>query len=165
MHPKTLNPAPIYQATYALPCTTLGLRTANDHLIGIDFLAPGIPEVAPRTPLAREVLSQLKAYTRDPDFQFDLPIAITGTAYQQRVWQALCAIPRGTTVSYGELARQLASGPRAIGRACGDNRLPVIIPCHRVVAKQGPGGFMHQTSAGPLAIKAWLLTHEARSPA
>lgn len=154
-----------YQATYALPCTTLGLRIENDSLIGIDFLAPNLPLIAPQSPLAREVLAQLRAYTRNPDFPFDLPLTISGTAYQKRVWQGLCAIPRGKTLSYGELAQQLASGPRAIGRACGDNRLPIIIPCHRVIAKKGPGGFMHQTSAGPLAIKAWLLAHEARSRA
>lgn len=163
MHSNDFNHASIYQATYSLPCTTLGLRIDNEHLIGIDFLAPDIPKIEPRDDLAREVLAQLRAYTHHPDFRFDLPLSVTGTPYQQSVWQALCAIPSGATLSYGELARQLASGPRAIGRACGDNRLPIIIPCHRVVAKNGPGGFMHRTSAGSLAIKAWLLAHERRS--
>lgn len=149
-----------YQAIFGLPCARLGIRIENEALVALDFLPPGGALLKPTSALAWEVCAQLAGYSRDPDFEFDLPLQITGTAYQQRVWQALRAIPRGTTLSYGKLAAQLASGPRAIGRACGDNRLPVIIPCHRVISQSGPGGFMHHAAGAPLAIKAWLLQHE-----
>ena len=81
-------------------------------------------------------------------------------AFYRRVYALARRILPGQTRTYGELAQQLGSGPRAIGRACGDNPIPLIIPCHRVVAKNGPGGFMHHASGAPLAIKDWLLRHE-----
>ena len=83
-----------------------------------------------------------------------------GTPFRQRVWQAIHAIPSGRTLTYGELARKLNSAPRAVGGACGDNRIPLVIPCHRVVASGGIGGFMHASGGDPIAIKQWLLRHE-----
>jgi methylated-DNA-[protein]-cysteine S-methyltransferase len=82
-----------------------------------------------------------------------------GTVFQQRVWQAIASIPLGQTRSYGQLAEQLNSGPRAVANACGANRIPLIIPCHRVLAKNGLGGFMQGKKNG-LNIKRWLLAHE-----
>ena len=149
-----------YQAIFALPCARLGIRVENEALVGVDFLSRLGPLLKPSATLAKEVCAQLEGYCRNPDFHFDLPLQLSGTAYQRRVWQALRNIPRGTALTYGGLATQLASGPRAVGRACGDNKLPIIIPCHRVVAKSGPGGFMHHAQGAPLAIKAWLLQHE-----
>jgi methylated-DNA-[protein]-cysteine S-methyltransferase len=81
------------------------------------------------------------------------------------VWQALRRIPGGSTQSYGELARQLHTAPRAVGQACGANPIPVIIPCHRVLARNGLGGFMSSAGGDSLAIKRWLLEHERRRPA
>ncbi|WP_235602990.1 methylated-DNA--[protein]-cysteine S-methyltransferase [Piscirickettsia litoralis] len=69
-------------------------------------------------------------------------------------------IPRGQTLTYGELAKKLQTGPRAIGAACRTNPIPVIIPCHRIVSKQGMGGFHGKTSGKFLTIKEWLLQHE-----
>ena len=110
--------------------------------------------------LVRQICAQIEAYVHDADFQFSLPLEQIGTAHQMKVWQALCRIPRGHATTYGALAVQLNSSPRAIGQACGANPIPLIIPCHRVVAKNGAGGFMHHASGAPLAIKDWLLRHE-----
>jgi methylated-DNA-[protein]-cysteine S-methyltransferase len=77
------------------------------------------------------------------------------------VWDAIAAIPRGESRTYGELARQLHTAPRAIGGACGSNPIALVIPCHRVVGSKGAlGGFMRADDGDPLAIKRWLLSHE-----
>lgn len=90
---------------------------------------------------------------------FDYPPSDKGTAFQRRVWQKIAEIPFGQTRTYGEIARALNSGARAVGTACGKNPLPVIIPCHRVVAAHGIGGFSGGGAAS-LTIKAALLAHE-----
>ncbi len=98
----------------------------------------------------------------EPNFIFDLCLHISGTTHQQRVWQAIQAIPSGKTSSYAEIAMQLHSAPRAVGRACGANRIPIVIPCHRVISKNGGlGGFMNASDGDPLVIKRWLLRHES----
>lgn len=149
-----------YQAKFKIPCAVLGVRVMAEKLTGIEFLALNECTLAPQNALARAVCEQIAAYVRDPDFRFDVPLFLSGSAHQMKVWQALRAIPRGEVRTYGALALQLGSSPRAVGRACGDNPIPLIIPCHRVVAKNGAGGFMHHASGAPLAIKDWLLRHE-----
>lgn len=149
-----------YAAKYPAPFAVLGLRMEEGKLAGIDFLPCDEATLAPGDALTRQVCEQIEAYLHDPDFQFDLPLRQSPTPHQMKVWQALRAIPRGQATTYGALAQQLGSSPRAVGQACGSNPLPLIIPCHRVVAKNGAGGFMHHASGAPLAIKDWLLCHE-----
>lgn len=149
-----------YQAKLKIPCAVLGVRVVAGKLAGIEFLASDERTLAPQNVLAHAVCEQIAAYVSDPDFRFDVPLFLSGTAHQMKVWRALRAIPRGEVRTYGALALQLGSSPRAVGRACGDNPIPLIIPCHRVVAKNGAGGFMHHASGAPLAIKDWLLRHE-----
>ena len=91
----------------------------------------------------------------------DIPYAISGTSFQQRVWKAISAIPVGEVLTYSDLAKKVGSGPRAVANACGANRLPLLIPCHRVVARNGLGGFMKGVDGG-LKIKSWLLAHESK---
>jgi methylated-DNA-[protein]-cysteine S-methyltransferase len=91
---------------------------------------------------------------------FGLNISQKGTAFQKQVWQAIADIPYGQTRSYGDLAQLLHSHPRAIGQACGKNPLPIIIPCHRVVAKNGLGGFALSADDQHLQIKRFLLQLE-----
>jgi len=76
------------------------------------------------------------------------------------VWAKIAAIGAGRTRSYGELARELRSAPRAVGQACGANPIPIVVPCHRVLAAGGIGGFAHHEGGFHLAIKRWLLAHE-----
>lgn len=87
-------------------------------------------------------LQQVLAQLEEPERAAHLPLDIRGTAFQQRVWQALQRIPSGETRSYGELAAQLDSHPRAVARACASNAIGLLLPCHRVVASDGsPGGY------------------------
>ncbi len=106
--------------------------------------------------LVREAERQLRAYFEERSFRFDLPLAPPGTPFQKRVWAALLDIPAGTTTSYGALAATLGSGPRAVGTANGSNPVAVVVPCHRVIGKDGSlTGY-----GGGLPRKRWLLHHE-----
>jgi methylated-DNA-[protein]-cysteine S-methyltransferase len=149
-----------YAAVIAAPFGRLGIH-AQEALTSIDFVSARIPLQSPRTPLARQVCAQLKAYFADPRTRFDLPLAPGGTQFQQRAWRALQRIPSGTARTYGELARTLKSAPRAVGGACRANPIPIVVPCHRVVAANGVGGFMGATRGRAMDIKRWLLEHEA----
>ncbi len=148
-----------YSAVISAPFGALGIR-AGDVLVSIDFLGASTLRRPPTTALAREVCAQLRAYFRDPRHVFDLPLALKGSVYQERVWSALRRIPAGKVVSYGDLAHRLDSGARAVGAACRANPVPVVVPCHRVVASRGLGGFMGKTAGAALKTKRWLLEHE-----
>ncbi len=150
-----------YSAVLPAPFGKVGLRTAAGQLCEIAYLPPATPVRVPDDPLVQRVAAQLEAYYANPDAGFDLPRAPTGTAFQQRVWEAISAVPRGGLTTYGTIAERLRSTPRAVGQACGDNRFPVVIPCHRVVSARGIGGFSHHAEDGfYLDVKRWLLRHE-----
>jgi methylated-DNA-[protein]-cysteine S-methyltransferase len=152
---------PIFHAILAAPFGGLGVRIEDECLTGLDFLPPGIAPVASTSALIRQIADQLDAYYADPGYSFTLPLAPYGTPFRHQVWQALEKIPAGETRTYGEVARQLNSGPRAVGQAVGDNPIPIIIPCHRVIAANGNlGGFMHSRTGYSQDIKRWLLRHE-----
>lgn len=93
------------------------------------------------TPLLLEAKRQLESYFDGTLARFTLPLAPDGTPFQRRVWAAMQTIPQGETRRYRDLAAMVDSGPRAIGGACGRNPIPVIIPCHRVLAANGLGGY------------------------
>jgi len=157
-----------YHATLVAPFAVLGIVTLSgpngDAIKGVHYLAPGTPALKPQNPLAAEACKQLLAWLKNPDFVFDLPLRLDGTAHQQKVWRMIGDIPRGRTRSYAEIAAALDSAPRAVGQACGANPVPLIVPCHRVIAKNGGlGGFMGGRKALPLAIKKWLLGYEANA--
>jgi methylated-DNA-[protein]-cysteine S-methyltransferase len=127
----------------------------------IDYLPPNTTLMAPQNQLAKEVARQCKVYFQDPHWQFDLPTKPAGTEHQRKVWASIQDIPAGQTRTYGELAKKIQSGARAVGTACGANPYPLIAPCHRVVSAQGIGGFMKENSPGLYRqIKLWLLRHE-----
>jgi methylated-DNA-[protein]-cysteine S-methyltransferase len=153
--------APAYAARMRAPFVVLGIRTAQAGVVGIDYLPLHERALAPSDALAERACRQLERYLADPQFRFTLPLVPGGTAFRQRVWQALLQIPIGQSRTYGELARLLHSAPRAIGGACGANPIALVIPCHRVVGTHGSlGGFMGVTEGDPIAIKRWLLAHE-----
>lgn len=94
------------------------------------------------TPLLRAARRQLDAYFDGAVQRFTLPLRPAGTPFRTRVWSRLAAIPYGHTETYGALARDLATGPRALAAACASNPLPIVVPCHRVVASRGAlGGY------------------------
>jgi methylated-DNA-[protein]-cysteine S-methyltransferase len=149
-----------YDAVIAAPFTRLGIGLMEGALARIDFVSQRVPLRAPQTSLGREIREQLNAYFRDPRFRFTLPLVLTGSAYQQGVWRALRRIPAGVALSYGELAARMRTSARAVGGACRANPVPIVIPCHRVVAVNAIGGFMGQRSGPKLELKRWLLQHE-----
>jgi methylated-DNA-[protein]-cysteine S-methyltransferase len=149
-----------YHARLATPFSVLGIRTSGARLSEIVYLPRAAATLAPQNRLAETACRQIERYLDDPQFRFDLPFEFDGTEFRRRVWQAICEIPAGRTLTYGEVAQKICSAPRAVGGACGANRIPLVIPCHRVIASGGIGGFMHARGGDPIAIKQWLLKHE-----
>ena len=151
----------MFDVIVAFPKMKVAVKTRGDRVVEIRYLPAEMETQAPTNSLASLAAKQLERYRDDPDTRFDLPLAVEGSPLQRAVWDAMCAIPRGRTRTYGELARELGADARAIGQACGDNRLPIVIPCHRVVAADGIGGFGHSRRGYLLEAKRWLLMHEA----
>jgi methylated-DNA-[protein]-cysteine S-methyltransferase len=150
-----------YTAKMKAPFAVLAIRTAGGAVTGIEYLPMTERAQAPTDTVAERVVRQLERYLADAQFRFTLPLAPAGTAFRRRVWHALAGIPVGESRTYGELARQLHTAPRAVGGACAANRIALVIPCHRVVGSQGSlGGFMNAVDGHPIAIKRWLLSHE-----
>lgn len=150
-----------YDAVIAAPFAHLGIMVNAQGVQRIDFLPPDYPLHASADEHAQRLAQALAQYWHDPALPFKLPLVYQGSDHQLRVWQALLAIPVGQTRSYGDIARQIGSSPRAVGQACGANPLPILIPCHRVVGKTGRGGFMHRQDSAALSYKDWLLQHES----
>lgn len=126
-----------------------------------EFISATMPLLAPVDECARRAAAAVQGYFDFSRTSCDIPLAPGGTPFQQRVWQELLAIPPGRPCSYGKLAANLGSSARAVAAACRANPIPLLIPCHRVVAAHGPGGYMGATEGAPLRLKNWLLDHEA----
>jgi methylated-DNA-[protein]-cysteine S-methyltransferase len=139
------------------PIGTLGLTASERGLTGVRWHAQGLADDG-STVLDAAVM-QLEAYFAGELVEFDLPLDLQGTEFQRQCWLALATIPYGQTVSYGEQARRLGLGPdaaRAVGSANGQNPVPVVLPCHRVIGANGSlTGF-----GGGLPLKRFLLEHE-----
>ncbi|MCW8998648.1 MAG: methylated-DNA--[protein]-cysteine S-methyltransferase [Kangiellaceae bacterium] len=118
------------------------------------------PVSLPATDLGKKLQQQLNDYFRSPANSFAVPVLPQGTDFQARVWLALTDIPPGKVLTYGELAEKLGSSARAVGNACRRNPIPLIVPCHRIVAKSGIGGFAGDTDGRLIDIKLRLLEHE-----
>lgn len=149
-----------FHAKYPAPFAVLGIRTIGERVVDIEYLPRGAAPLAPLNTLAERACREIERYLDDPEHVFDLPFEYSGTAFQRKVWQAISAIPSGRTLTYKDVARALKTAPRPVGGACGANRLPIVIPCHRVLAADGIGGFMRGRGADALSIKRWLLRHE-----
>ena len=152
----------VFDACLKAPFATLGIVADDQHLLGVHFLPTSVAAKPPKTnTIAHLACVQLMAYLDNPNFNFDLPLKLSGSKHQVDVWQGMRKIPAGKTLTYGELAAAIGSSARAVGSACGQNPIPVIVPCHRIVAANGGlGGFMGGKLENPLAIKQWLLKHE-----
>ena len=150
-----------WSAKWRAPFAVLALRTDNDALTELHYRPLDEDEEPPADAIAELAISELERYLADPQFRFTVPLAPRGTPFQQRVWNALLRIPPGRPCTYGDLARDVRSVARAVGQACGSNPIALIVPCHRVVGRDGAlGGFMQTTGSDALAIKRWLLAHE-----
>ena len=134
------------------------LNLSVNQILPADFPKGSITQKD--TPLISSAKRQLDEYFQGKRKSFDLPLAPSGTQFQQKVWNALCTIPYGETRSYKEIAAQIQNptGCRAVGMANNRNPIMIIIPCHRVIGSNGSlVGY-----AGGLDIKQWLLAHEKR---
>lgn len=140
----------------------VGIRTEDKRIRELVYLPATFNEKAPTDAVAERAVQQIERYLDDPDFRFNLPLATVGTAFQQKVWQAISSIPRGSVLTYGDIARHIRTAPRAVGQACGANWFPIVIPCHRVTATGGLGGFGNtdDETGFHLGVKRWLLAHE-----
>ena len=163
----------MYYDLMPYPLGTLAIAADDAGLRHIEFQegdrALAIPDHwqhRPNHPLLLETKTQLGAYFAGKRTHFDLPLAPRGSAFQKEVWEALCRIPHGQVVSYGELARRLErpKASRAVGAANGRNPIAIVVPCHRVIGSSGKlTGY-----AGGLPIKRWLLDlegHRSGDPA
>ncbi len=138
------------------PIGDLTLSEEDGKLVAVDW---GWGRDQAPTPLLREAKKQLEAYFDGHLKKFDLPLAPAGTAFQKQVWRAMVKIPYGRTETYGAISQKLDASARSVGTACGRNPLPVLIPCHRVVAAGGRmGGY---SGAGGLTTKTALLRLES----
>lgn len=151
---------PRFDAATETPIGWVGVIAEEGSITGVEIL-DGRPRLRqPCSPVALQACEVLEEYFIRGNWVVNLSLAPTGTPFQQRVWQALQRIPSGQTVTYGALAEELGTGARAVGGACRANPIPLLIPCHRVLAANGHGGFAgHRTGRWP-DIKRWLLDHE-----
>ena len=136
------------------PVGQLTLEEQDDKIVAISW---GKAARGNGSPLLDEAARQLQAYFDGKLAHFDLPLAPAGSPFEKRVWEAMQKIPYGETRCYGDLAAAIQSAPRAVGGACGKNPIPIVIPCHRVLAKSGMGGY---SGAGGLDTKRTLLQLE-----
>lgn len=119
------------------------------------------PDVTGSTPLLEEAAQQLTAYFAGELREFDLPLRPKGDAFQQSVCNAMLDIPYGEVTTYGEIAKKLDTYGQPVGNACGANSIPIIIPCHRVLAVDGIGGY---SGDGGIERKIELLKLEGGFP-
>lgn len=136
------------------PVGRLRLLERDDALVSIEWTSRGTEE---KSPLLAEACRQLDAYFDGWLAVFELPLAPAGAEFQQRVHQAMLSIELGHTKTYGDLAELVDGSAQAVGQACGANPIPIIIPCHRVVAANGLGGY---SGAGGIETKVELLRLE-----
>jgi len=142
------------------PIGHLAIHTRDGKVTQVDYGVRREVSSKLTDPLHKKIKQQVLAYFNRPSSRFSLPLSLQGTPFQQKVWQALQDIPVSQTLSYGELASRLHTSARAVGNACRANPVPLIVPCHRVIAKNGIGGFSGATQGKPIDRKRWLLRHE-----
>ncbi len=153
-----------YAAIFTTEIATIGLQLRDGRLIKVDYLSAGQNKAA-SSEQATAIKNKIEHYlspgsgAREITVDFELDTS----DFQSRVLSVLQAIPYGETRTYGEIAKQLNTSARAVGNACRRNPLPLIIPCHRVVAANGIGGYDGARSGGLLEIKRLLLALEGLS--
>ena len=149
----------MYDFTVKTRFSNLGVKTENGVLVGISMIDDRINR-PPVSQTDKRIARQIEAYCRNPLKTFDMAHELRGTPFQNKVWKAMQQIPSGSVATYGELARKLKTSARAVGNACRSNNILLVVPCHRVVAANGLGGFSGERMGKWPAVKARLLAHE-----
>jgi methylated-DNA-[protein]-cysteine S-methyltransferase len=155
-----MNKTLTYDFVLDSPLGHLGACIEDEHIIRLDYLADTVVLKPPVTASGKQLAAELKRFFASSRHHFTLPVELHGTDFQQRVWHALTLIPPGQTLTYGALADKLGSGARAVGNACRNNPLSIVVPCHRVVSVSGLGGYSGKTDGREINRKKWLLNHE-----
>lgn len=150
----------LFRTSISSPVGIIKVTSTPKHIIEICFTKHQVAPVKNPPPCLKLAIQQLHDYFQGTRSSFDFPIELHGTDFQKKVWKALIKVPFGQTTSYGEIAKNIKQpqASRAVGMANNKNRLPIMIPCHRIIGKDGSlTGY-----AGGLKIKKWLLEHEAK---
>jgi methylated-DNA-[protein]-cysteine S-methyltransferase len=143
---------------YQSPIGLIEIKSIDEKICSVLFTETESEPSYHNSPINTECIKQLKEYFAGTRSVFDLPIIQDGTLFQKQVWNSLLTIPYGTTMSYGQLAKQIGDvkSVRAVGTTNGKNKIAIIVPCHRVIGSDGSlTGY-----AGELWRKEWLLKHE-----
>ncbi len=157
MPPPDRPPGATQSVVVPSPLGPLALTERDGAIVAVAF-RPDAATTEPTTPVLTEAARELTAYFAGAGTGFTVPLAPWGTVFQRRVWDALLAIPPGQVRTYGALAAEIGGSARAVGGACGKNPIPILIPCHRVVAASGKTGG-YSGHLGP-ETKLRLLTLE-----
>jgi len=151
-----------YDFLYDSPTGQLGVCLDKESVTNIVWLEEAASSSLKSSPsnnrLKRKIISALDNYFASGMIDEDISLCLQGTPFQKKVWRALKKIPYGSVKTYGDVAKELNSSSRAVGQACRRNNIPLFIPCHRVVAAKGLGGFMG--GYRHVERKRWLLQHE-----
>lgn len=150
-----------YDVIFTTDLATIGLLFDDGKLTRIKYL-DALPEKAPANKISKAAKKKIAAYLdpRSKTKSIDIDVSLDVSPFQLQVLKQLQKIPYGETRTYGEIAKILKTSPRAVGNACRNNPLPIIIPCHRVVAANDIGGYDGAKSGDLLAIKYSLLARE-----
>lgn len=143
---------------YSSPLGTLKIMATAKGVCGIDFSSVSKAVTTAQNPHIKKCIQQLTEYFSGKRQNFDFPLDIQGTKFQMKVWKALQQIPYGHTLAYSDIARKIQNpkATRAVGSANNKNKIAIVIPCHRVISKDGSlTGY-----GGGLNKKKWLLKHE-----
>ncbi len=142
------------------PFGSIRVRASDNEILEVTFSKETARDNFPEDSIVSNLFKQKKTTFSDPKTIIYIDYRASGTSFRERVWHEISLIPSGSTRTYGQIANKLGSSARAVGMACGDNPVPLIIPCHRVVAKSGIGGFNHSIGHFEKSVKLWLLNHE-----
>ncbi len=149
-----------FAAVFASPVGKLGICMDGKALCRLVFLSARYSEIAPACEEAACIQRCLQAYFEDPGQPPAVDVQVSGTPFQHRIWRGLRSIPAGRIMTYGGLAACFGTSARAVGNACRNNPVPIVVPCHRVVARDGIGGFAGDRQGRLVAVKHRLLEHE-----
>jgi len=148
-----------YDAIFTTDLATIGIQLEGSKLTKVDYLKRR-KNKKPITKPAQDIQNKIEKYLGSKSKNLKVDLLLDVTPFQKKVLKQLMQIPYGETKTYGDIAKKLKTSPRAVGNACRNNPLPIIIPCHRVVAANGIGGYGGATQGATLDIKHQLLQLE-----